>query len=434
VVSVPVSALTDAFVRSISAPESGRLEISDSRCTGLAIRVTPNGVKSWSFRYRDPISGRTERYAIGRYPDTSLATARTLADEKRVGVSRGSNPRAELRKARAAERAAITFDDLAEKFLREYAQPRRPRSAEGTRSALKPARLEFGSRKAGDLDRTEIVAFLRARATKAPIAANRTLSALSKMFNWALDEGHVQATPIVRIPKPSPENARERVLTEGELALMWKAFETLEPAMEVAFKFLAASGQRLGEVVRMTTDELYDLEKPSEARLELPPERVKNGRRHVVPLPPLLRSLLQEAIGLKPAHEKTNLVFVSPRNPGEPFDQRSMARAMKRLITEMKATDQNKDDVLRLQAEPATPHDLRRTAVTGMSRIGVPAEHIKAVVNHLETGITARVYDRWGRFPEKRRALELWEHEVLHAVGVRTRRPGTVVKLRARVP
>jgi hypothetical protein len=60
--------LTDAFVRSVETPASGRLEITDLRCNGLTLRVTKRGVKSWSFRFRDPKSRKLTRATIGAYP------------------------------------------------------------------------------------------------------------------------------------------------------------------------------------------------------------------------------------------------------------------------------------------------------------------------------------------------------------------------------
>jgi hypothetical protein len=64
--------LTDAAIRTLAPPMSRRIEIQDMRCPGLELRVTPSGVKSWSFRYRDRTTGKTERKTLGRYPDVSL--------------------------------------------------------------------------------------------------------------------------------------------------------------------------------------------------------------------------------------------------------------------------------------------------------------------------------------------------------------------------
>jgi hypothetical protein len=98
--------LTDAFARSVKPPTSGRLEITDTRCVGLVFRVTPNGIKSWSFRFRDRTSGRLARATIGQYPAIGLTAARASADEMRRDVASGGNP-AE-RKGRIAPRRALS--------------------------------------------------------------------------------------------------------------------------------------------------------------------------------------------------------------------------------------------------------------------------------------------------------------------------------------
>ena len=54
--------LTDAYLRALPRPTTGRLEISDTRCGGLVLRVTANGVKSWSFRFLDHASTIAHHY------------------------------------------------------------------------------------------------------------------------------------------------------------------------------------------------------------------------------------------------------------------------------------------------------------------------------------------------------------------------------------
>src|SRR5262249_22324868 len=93
--------LTDAFVRSVKPPASGRLEISDLRCAGLALRITPNGVKSWAFRFRDRTTGRPGRATIGQYPAVGLTAARASADAMRRDIANGINPAARKQQDRA---------------------------------------------------------------------------------------------------------------------------------------------------------------------------------------------------------------------------------------------------------------------------------------------------------------------------------------------
>ena len=121
--------LTDAFVRSVKPPASGRLEISDMRCAGLALRITPNGVKSWAFRFRDRTTGRPGRATIGQYPAVGLTAARASADAMRRDTANGINPAARKQQDRATA-GAKAFGALAERYLIEHAR-RHKRSYQG---------------------------------------------------------------------------------------------------------------------------------------------------------------------------------------------------------------------------------------------------------------------------------------------------------------
>jgi len=117
--------LTDAYLRALAPPATGRLEISDTRCGGLVLRVTAAGVKSWSFRFRDRITQAPLRITIGRYPDIGLSAARGAADGYRKIVSAGGNP-AEAKRGASGDKS---FGALAERYLEEHARRRSRRSS-----------------------------------------------------------------------------------------------------------------------------------------------------------------------------------------------------------------------------------------------------------------------------------------------------------------
>src|SRR5450759_3456815 len=76
--------LTDQVLRSVALPKAGkRRELIDARCSGLAFRVSDQGARSFSFRFRDPKTRRVGRVTLGTYPDLSLSKAREKADELR---------------------------------------------------------------------------------------------------------------------------------------------------------------------------------------------------------------------------------------------------------------------------------------------------------------------------------------------------------------
>jgi integrase len=314
----------------------------------------------------------------------------------------------------AAERAAMTFDELAELYLNERVARQTPKSLAVVKSFLTGARQHFGTMKAKDIARADVIAYLREKAKAAPVAANRTRSIMSTLFAWAMDEGHVDTTPMIRIPKPATEQPKDRIIHDDELPLLWKAFDKLDASFAGAFRTLALLGQRPGEIAGLEVGEVYNLHDPEKARIELPADRVKNARRHVVPLPPRARQIIADAIARKQEHDDSPFVFPSFRNPGEAIDRHSFARAMVRLIEGLDGDDAA---TARLKAHRVTPHDFRRSMVTKLIELEFGRDLVKLLVNHAEGDITERHYDRASRLHERRRALEAYERHVLSLLG-----------------
>ena len=83
---------------------------------------------------------------------------------------------------------------------------------------------KWGHRPLGDITRAEIIGWLDDIVDRgAPIVANRTLAALRKVFNWAIQRDLVATNPCDRIKPPAAEQARDRVLTDTELRALWIA-------------------------------------------------------------------------------------------------------------------------------------------------------------------------------------------------------------------
>jgi Arm DNA-binding domain len=108
--------LTDAFLIAQLPPASGRLEVLDLGCGGLTFRITDRGATSWSFRFRDPATGKSRSVKLGNYPDISLQTARTAAEEMRRFIARGVNP-AEQQKPDRPAAASKTFAAVAKQYV-----------------------------------------------------------------------------------------------------------------------------------------------------------------------------------------------------------------------------------------------------------------------------------------------------------------------------
>jgi integrase len=214
------------------------------------------------------------------------------------------------------------------------------------------------------------------------------------MFNFASSRDIVDATPVAMVKAPAKENQRDRVLSAEEIRALWKGLDTapMSEGIKLVLKLQLATAQRKGEIVGAALDE-FDFEDNVWTILA---ERSKNGQAHRVPLSPLVLELIKEAreqANESPALFPSPWLFPSPTVDG-PIAAHSVNRAVYRSLPDMGLKD-------------VTPHDLRRTAASFMTSMGVNRLTVAKILNHVETGVTA-VYDRHGYDAEKRHALETW--------------------------
>ena len=230
----------------------------------------------------------------------------------------------------------------------------------------------------------------------APVAANRTLSALKTAFSWRVkrDTKTFPKSPCDEVEKPSPETERDRVLTDKELKLVWRAADQTNTPFGSMVKLLILTGQRRGEVANMTWEEI-DFEK----RLwTLPRERVKNNRRHEVPLSPEAITVLKQVPRIGDRFVFTTDGKVAASDFGK----------KKRQLTAL----------LPSNMPSFTLHDFRRSAASGMASLGISLPVIEKVLNHTSgsfSGIVS-VYQHHNFAAEKRAALEAWGTHVAEIV------------------
>lgn len=425
--------LTDALLRKMSPPEAGRIDLTDPGCRGLTFRLTSAGAASWSYRYKDRITGKVARVTLGSYPAITLANARKLADVYRVRVAAGERPQAE-RTAERVDRAKTdrTFGALADAYLERYAKVRKRSWREDEKQLDRYVLPSWGQREAVDITRRDVLDLLdriadgrvkvpkgTAKAKPAPIAANRTHALLSRLFSWAVDEERLPASPVVRVKKRAPENPKERFLCDAELAVLWHAVDGLSATVRDGLRLLMLTGQRPGEIAGMARSEITaDL-------WRLPASRMKAKRPHVVPLQPLALEIVSTA-----AQRAGDSAFILPARRGDEdahMARHSMSQALGRLINAMPDDDAHAS----LKADPPSPHDIRRTVATGMASLGVPKEDRRAVLGHVDDDVHATHYDQYDRLPEKRSALAGWEAHVRAVVGLEPA-PSNVVPMRGR--
>jgi integrase len=240
----------------------------------------------------------------------------------------------------------------------------------------------------------------------------------------------VAANPLADLPVTKSTAKRERVLTDDEIAEVWRAAGDAGSPYGAIIPLLILTGQRRREVAGMTWGELSD----DLTTWTLPGERTKNGAAHVVPLSVPARDLLKALLPGDANEAKRVLTerraagtLVLPGAVGTPFSGWSKSKgALDKTITEAARTSA-------ASLAPWSIHYLRRTVATGLQRLGVRLEVTEAVLNHISgsRGGIAGVYQRHDWAAEKRAALEAWAADVTTVVAGRTPTGNVVTLARA---
>ncbi len=421
--------LTQKLIESLKATDKIQ-SLPDSAMKGLELYVTKTGVKTFSVRYTLP-DGTRRRMTLGRWPVLTLVDAREMTLDILNQVAKGKDP-AVAKKVGSAEARANqvkTVRDLGEALIQA-----------STLKGVRPSTLTYWSwlmkkhinPRVGDLRTTDLTSKLlrpvlrEIGADAGPVTSNRTLTVLKRMYNFAVDEELLEVSPIAKVKFAFNETSRDRVISESELAAIWRILELsknpsrngdperdglgVSAAMALAIQLCAFTCQRGSEVIGIRWGEV-DLEARAWV---LPAARSKSKRENVVPLSDSALAAIRDAYRLAEARYGRSLLagdalFPSPRSrrsPAEaqagtdipPVERLSLNRAMARLTQAAGVTN-------------ATVHDLRRTGATMMAseKIGALGEIVSRILNHSAAGYgVTGIYNRYGYIAEKRSALQAW--------------------------
>jgi integrase len=452
--NAPAKQLTDAGIQK-RRPTNKRQEISDAGCPGLRLVIQARtGAKSFVLRFRQQDGGVTAtgkprthaKLVLGPYDATrreltgipvigqplTLAAAHALAAavkrERALGVNVIEAHRATKSrlKSAVADREANAFSTALVEFFADHTtkkgqRPRRWREDAATLglrfvpgSDPKTDKPNIIRGSLADIWRDKLVSLIDGHlihgavdsARKQNIArARKTFAALSVFFGWLLQNRKITVNPCVGVWKPPAPDARERVLTENEIAIFWKACDRVSVPFGALFRTLLLTGCRLREASEMTHGELVD------GVWAIPGNRTKNGRPLSLTLPPLALRIIESV-----PHVSDEFVFSTGKTAVSGF-----SKAKKALDTAMAEIAGKPLQEFRL-------HDLRRSFASGLASLGVALPVVERLLNHVSGsfGGVAGVYQRYEFGPEKAEALQRWAQ---HVEGLVEGRPANVTPI-----
>lgn len=378
------TAFTDKYLQSLKPKSKKYHRRSD---TGFDICVLPSGVKTFLYIYE--VNGKRKQHNLGKYPHTTLAEARKKYYAALEAFHRGEP----LVKPPAEEPPSIL---LIKGLISDYKQanPKDTRWAKTKASSFENKLKDWHDRAVESITKQDAIRRIEQERAIGDGAARNLNKIACALFQHAVDRDIILANPFLGIKKIIPairNKNRNRFLSEREIKTVWNGITT-GTGFEVtqrALKLILVTAQRPGEVAGMHRREIDG------DWWTIPAERAeKGGRAHRV----FLTATAKELIG-----DGKGYIFPSPK--------KSESGHLTRIALSARVTAANCYGVPHW-----TPHDLRRTARTNLSRLGVKDEHAEAVLNHAKQGMI-QVYNQYDYDNEKRVALERWEEELLALVG-----------------
>lgn len=361
--------LTDRAIRNYK-PDGKDKFYSDGN--GLYLRVSASGSKT--FAYRSKHSGVTKWAALGAYPATGLKEARDAVRELRDVV---------------AQRTVTVAECYASWLLhinREYKSPAQVKYRLDRH--LLPV---FGGKELTTITRADLATHLKTIAATAPVQANRVLTDIKLLFDYAIDSGWLEVSPAERIRQRAiggKEKSRDRVLSDAELTELigilrynWSALRGKPTGFDEKTRLVLAlallTGQRSNEVRGLRKEHVFN------RVWTLPNSLTKTATEMKVYLPYTASLIVRYAFkqyGIAP--------FAG-------MEGQTLSHAVRYMKF----------------SPPFTPHDLRRTMRTKMADLGVLPHVGEKCLNHKLTGVLA-VYDRGEYTIEKRAAWQAWARYV----------------------
>jgi integrase len=372
--------LTETAVAKLKSSKADEI-VFDDALPRFGVRLREGGSKKYVIDYRQ--AGVQRRYTIGSASNMTLEEARQRARKVLTAVDDGGDPAADKAEQRVA--SGLLFAKVAHEYLAACSSSLRAKTLAGYSDNLVRQWKPLHKLPLTAVIKPVIASRLREIAKESgPVAADRARGTLSSFFAWCVGEGLCEANPVIGV-NSFGSKPRERVLSDSELAAIWKNCPDNDYGRVV--KLLMLSGQRRDEIGGLRWSEV-DFDKKL---ITLPSSRTKNGKAHEVPLSSEALAVLESA-----TRHREDFVF---------------GQGVAGFAGWSKCK-------LGLDADCGvkkwTLHDLRRTCATGMANIGVFPHVIEAVLNHVsghKAGV-AGVYNLSVYSTEKREALNRWANHV----------------------
>ncbi len=367
-------------LESLPVPSAGRAMYHDAATPGLTLRVSAAGNKVF-YVYRWA-NGKPVKMKLGAFGELTVETARRLARSLAGKWADGKDPAADRRKARQQP----TLKEAFEQWRDAHAKLHR-RTWEDDERQFEKYLTEFHGRRLASIKPLDVATWHGRIGTKhGPVQANRTLTLLGTLYNWAADKLGYEGRSPVKGVKRFREQSRERFLQPAEMKAFFESVNQEPDPWRDYFALLLFTGQRRSDVAAMQWVDLDLAGKTWRVR------QTKTGRNVTVPLVPAALRILESR-----RDTAVDCPWVFPGRAGHIAHPK---KAWERTIKRAGLTD------LHL-------HDLRRSLGSWQAALGTSLAIIGSGLGHQDLKSTA-IYSRLNVEPV-RKAIEQATDAMLQA-------------------
>lgn len=378
--------LTDAHCRN-AKPREKLYRLNDFK--GLYLEIKPTGVKAW--RYRFKLNSKESLFALGDYPDVSLADARDACGEARKLVKQGISPvqNRQLERVKRELDSGNTFEVIAQEWLvlKDWEDVTKTRRLDMLQRVVFPS---IGKLPVRQITSAHILDILNKTVARgAPTVAAEAKRTMSSVFELAVATLRADTDPVWAVRKALPPNKTQhkRALSVEEIGKLLVDFDGHGGNFQTlnAFRLMWLTLVRPNESVQAEWEE-FDLDN---ALWKIPAQRMKARREHVLPLPEQAVKLLK---AMWPITGHTKYVFPNRDDRARPMADAALRQALKKLGW----------------AKKYSPHGTRTTGSTRLNELGYRHDVIEAQLAHAEPNAVRRTYNHATYLDERRGMMQDW--------------------------
>jgi integrase len=392
--------LIDSRIAGLKPPQNGYTMTWDAATKGLAVRVTSNGVKSFVLDYRVKGTGQRRRMTLEQFEFGvyGIAEAQRDAGIERKKIKDGKDPLTMKRLEAQAWTERPTLKDLKERFIAKHVElyVESPQTQDYYKKLLKlhVSNPDFLAMALADVKPSHVNTFVLEplAAARKKVTHNRVRVVISGLFKFAIKQGLIDTSPFnANINDPLPEKARDRELSDDELARLWNALQTSQSQRAIdAIKLLVYCGSRRGETFAARWDE-FDLVNRVWVK---PASNTKSGDEKKIPLNDYALAHL-----LDMRSRRTGSEFLFPGNPGSTGHLCDIGNAWKTILAAA--------GIARGGAKGFRLHDLRHTFASRLRKAKAPVAEIGALLDHSRQSTTTTLRYAGGNIDTQREISNL---------------------------